>query len=54
MDEEKDSTMVVDLLAFKAKLDQIWERAFLKNDVFGYTLRVCSAQQLRPCEAHTC
>ena len=44
MDEEKDSSMVTDLLAFKAKLDQIWEKAFAKNDTFAYSLRVCMCE----------
>ena len=39
MDEGNNSTMVVNLLALKAKSDQIWEKAFLKDDAFGHTLK---------------
>jgi len=39
MDEERDAHMVQELLAFKAKLDGIWEKAFARNEVFGHTLR---------------
>lgn len=39
MDEEKDSVMLSELLKMKAKLDNIWENAFTKNEQFGYTLK---------------
>eukprot|EP00906_Rhabdomonas_costata_P031808 RCo044881 len=39
MDEEKDPVMLTELLKMKAKLDNIWENAFAKNEQFGYSLR---------------
>jgi len=38
-DEEKDKTMVPELLKFKAKLDTLLKEAFQKNDDFAYALK---------------
>lgn len=38
-DQEKDATMVQELLDFKAKLDSLLEQAFSKNENFTYTLK---------------
>lgn len=38
-DEEKDATLVQELLDFKARLDVLLEQAFSKNEQFTYTLK---------------
>ncbi|KAI9887239.1 MAG: Cullin-4A [Watsoniomyces obsoletus] len=38
-DEARQSDMVMRLLEFKTKLDRVWQKAFKKNDRFGYLLR---------------
>lgn len=38
-DQEKDPTLVQELLDFKARLDVLLEQAFSKNEQFTYTLK---------------
>ncbi len=38
-DETREGDMVLRLLDLKTKLDRIWQKAFRKNDRFGYLLR---------------
>jgi Cullin family len=40
-DEEKDKTLVVDLLRFKQWMDRIVHESFESNDSFVYSLKVC-------------
>eukprot|EP00270_Netrium_digitus_P009725 TRINITY_DN2975_c0_g1_i1.p1 TRINITY_DN2975_c0_g1~~TRINITY_DN2975_c0_g1_i1.p1 ORF type:complete len:809 (+),score=234.88 TRINITY_DN2975_c0_g1_i1:93-2429(+) len=55
MDEEKDKDMVTSLLDFKARLDQIWEDSFGKNELFGNAVKdafehLVNLRQNRPAE----
>ena len=38
-DEKREQDMVLRLLAFKKKLDRIWERSFVMHEGLGHTLR---------------
>lgn len=40
-DNEKDKTMVQELLEFKEKLDALIEEAFKKNEKFILAMKVC-------------
>jgi hypothetical protein len=39
-DEQKDKTMIQELLNYKARLDRVLEEAFNKHDDFAYSLKV--------------